>query len=255
VNRALRAVTIGALLLSPVVLSSCSAGQVNQTSSQSRDKSGGVAQSGNITLREAELAYPATGTYAKGSDAVLTMAIVNSGNSADTLVSISGNDFTGIRVTGTGANAAAPSGTASPTGTAAATTTAAGTTAATTTAAGSRATTTAATATTTAALPTEAISTAAAIAVPANSAIFLGKNAPHVTLVGLTHAITPAQSLRVTFTFQKAGAIPVDVIVAQPTSPEPRTSTFNFEEPTQGNEPNTEAGGGGIPSQSNGGNG
>lgn len=229
-NRALRAAAIGALLLSPVVLGSCSAGQINQTAAQNRDKYGAVAQAGDITLRNASLAYPRTSSFAPGDDAVLDLAIVNSGASADTLVSISGEGFSGIRVTGTGANGEAPLGTASPTGTAAATTTPA----ATTTAAPTTAATTTAAAPTTAALPTEAASNAANIPIPAHSALFLGNNAPHVTLVGLKHAVTAAQSLRITFTFEKAGSVDLNVIVGIPPSPRARTSSFDFNKPENG---------------------
>ncbi len=48
-NRALRAATMGVLLLSPVALSACSAGQVTQTPSQVRDKTGAQAQVGDIS--------------------------------------------------------------------------------------------------------------------------------------------------------------------------------------------------------------
>ena len=57
-NRALRAATMGVLLLSPVALSACSAGQVTQTATQERDKTGAQAQVGDITLRQVQLAYP-----------------------------------------------------------------------------------------------------------------------------------------------------------------------------------------------------
>jgi hypothetical protein len=49
--------------------------------------------------------------------------------------------------------------------------------------------------------------------------------------------------------------VSVDVLVANPGTALPKTSSFNFEQPTQGNVPNPEAGGGGIPSARNGGNG
>ena len=39
-NRALRAATMGVLLLGPLALSACSAGQVTQTATQDRDKAG-----------------------------------------------------------------------------------------------------------------------------------------------------------------------------------------------------------------------
>jgi copper(I)-binding protein len=253
VNRALRAAAIGVLLIGPVALSACSAGQINQTASQNRDKVGALTRVGDLTLRGVEIAYPQGGSYARGDDAVLNGAIVNDGTAADRLVSITGQGFTGIDVTGTGAQASAASGTASPSGTGAATTTAAGTSASTTGAATTTgatttgatttgatttgatttgATTTGAAATTTAALPTEAPSNDVGISIPGNSAIFLGQNAPHVTLAGLTEPLNAAQSLRLTFTFQRAGAVTVVVLIANPGSALPRTSSFDFE-PTE----------------------
>ena len=58
VNRALRAATMGVLLLSPVALSACSAGQVTQTATQERDKTGGQAQVGDLTLRAGRSSLP-----------------------------------------------------------------------------------------------------------------------------------------------------------------------------------------------------
>jgi hypothetical protein len=100
VNRALRAATIGVLLLSPVALSACSAGQVTQTVTQERDKTGAQAQVGSITLREVQLAYPNGGTYAKGDDAELLLAIINGGRSRDTLTKVHGAGFGGANISG-----------------------------------------------------------------------------------------------------------------------------------------------------------
>lgn len=97
-NRALRAATMGVLLLSPVALSACSAGQVTQTAEQERDKVGAMAQVGDITLRAATLAYPDGGLYERGDDADLELAIVNSGQEADTLVGISGEGFGDVEI-------------------------------------------------------------------------------------------------------------------------------------------------------------
>jgi copper(I)-binding protein len=111
VNRALRAVTLGVLLISPVALSACSAGQVTQTETQIRDKTGPTARVGDLLLRSIELAYPNGGSYGDGDDAELHMAIVNSGTEDDTLTDISGDAFSRIRITG-GGTAAGSGGTA-----------------------------------------------------------------------------------------------------------------------------------------------
>jgi copper(I)-binding protein len=258
VNRALRAAAIGVLLIAPVTLSACSSGQVNQTSSQNRDKVGATARVGSITVRGAELAFPRGGSYPKGSDAVLDAAIINGSFSADTLVSITGDGFTGVDVTGTGAQAtfatggaaAAATGTGTgATGGAAATTGATATTGAAATGAAG-ATTTGATVPTAVPLPSEAPSSEVGIQIPAKSVVYLGQNAPHISLTGLTQSLNAAQSLRVTFTFQRAGAVTLDVIVANPSSPVPNSSTFDFRVPTQGDVPSNRESGG-IPPAAN----
>jgi copper(I)-binding protein len=93
VNRALRAATMGVLLLSPVALSACSAGQVTQTATQERDKTGAMGQVGDLTIRQAQFLSPTGGVYERGDDAELQVAIVNTGTEADTLVDVSGEGF------------------------------------------------------------------------------------------------------------------------------------------------------------------
>ncbi|MCZ2858276.1 copper chaperone PCu(A)C [Blastococcus sp. VKM Ac-2987] len=93
-NRALRAATMGVLLLSPLALSACSAGQVTQTASQQRDKVGAMAEVGDITLRAVAVNSPeGGGAYEAGDDATVRMAVVNSGNEDDTLTGVSGEGF------------------------------------------------------------------------------------------------------------------------------------------------------------------
>jgi copper(I)-binding protein len=100
VNRALRAATMGALLLSPLALGACSAGQVTQTATQERDKAGPQAEVANITLRSVVLEYPTGGRYDEGDDVDLRAAIINTSDEADTLVSIEGEGFEGVRAIG-----------------------------------------------------------------------------------------------------------------------------------------------------------
>jgi copper(I)-binding protein len=96
VNRALRAATTVVLLVSPVALSACSAGQVTQTATQERDKTGGMAQVGALTVRQVRLLAPDEGGYERGDDAGLRLAVVNNGSEADTLVDVSGEGFRGV---------------------------------------------------------------------------------------------------------------------------------------------------------------
>lgn len=95
-----RAATMGALLVSPLVLGACSAGQVNQTSEQERDRVGGMASEENIAVRAVQIANPSGGAYDAGDDAELRGGIVNTADEPDTLVSVSGDGFEGIRVLG-----------------------------------------------------------------------------------------------------------------------------------------------------------
>jgi copper(I)-binding protein len=100
VNRALRAATMGVLLLGPLALGACSGGQITQTNTQDRDKAGPQGEVGNIILRSIVLEYPSSGRYDEGDDAELTAAVVNTAGEADTLVSIEGDAFEGVRAIG-----------------------------------------------------------------------------------------------------------------------------------------------------------
>jgi copper(I)-binding protein len=93
VNRALRAATTVVLLVSPLALAACSAGQVTQTATQERDKVGAMGKVGNLTVRQVEFLSPRGGAYERGDDAELQLAVVNSGAEDDTLVDVSGEGF------------------------------------------------------------------------------------------------------------------------------------------------------------------
>jgi copper(I)-binding protein len=105
VNRALGAATMGVLLLSPVVLTACSAGQVTQTASQERDKTGAQGQAGDISVRQAQLLSPRSGSYESGDDAELQVAFINGGSEDDTLVSVEGDGFGDVEIEGSSASA------------------------------------------------------------------------------------------------------------------------------------------------------
>jgi copper(I)-binding protein len=98
VNRALRAAAMSALLLSPVALTACSAGQVAQTAEQNRDKIGAQVNVGDLALRSVELPYPTGGVYSSGGDARLLAAVASSSETDDTLVSIESDAFDSVEV-------------------------------------------------------------------------------------------------------------------------------------------------------------
>ncbi|MGY1679753.1 copper chaperone PCu(A)C [Geodermatophilus sp. SYSU D01176] len=222
-NRALRAATMGALLLSPIALTACSAGQVPQTATQNRDKVGTEAAVGDIVLRQITLAYPQDGLYAEGDDAELQMAIVNSDTEADTLVGIEGEAFDGVVVSGQAtASPAVPGSTsAAPTTTPAAPPT---TTPEATTSPGATPT-----ATVPATPTTPSASTEVQIPVPAGATVFLGgASGATVELIGLSEELTAGETIEVTLTFQRAGEVTVDALVATPERVLPREEPFDF---------------------------
>jgi copper(I)-binding protein len=176
---------MGALLLSPVALGACSAGQVAQTATQEQNL-GNQADVGDLNLRALELAYPTGGVYPAGSDARLLGAIVSNSDADDTLVSIEGEDFDSVEVVDPDAADEAATG-----------------------AAGS----------------------SVDLTVPANGTLFLGDGAgPSVTLVGLADEVGVGQYVDVTFTFEQAGDISVQVPVGVATRDLPRGEPFDFHE-------------------------
>jgi copper(I)-binding protein len=216
VNRALRAATVGVLLLSPVALSACSAGQVTQTATQERDKTGAMAQAGDITVRVAELEHPRGGAYERGDDAELRLVIVNGSHKADTLVDVKGEGFGGVEI-----KAAATATSTSPT-----------------TGAGSGA------GTTTGTRPGSGGSDE--IEIPADSTVFFDGEAATITLTGLDEPLTVGQHIEVTLTFENAGDVTFPVTVANPDESLDRGAAFDFhqkEHSEEGNEGEQRQGG------------
>lgn len=241
-NRALRAATMGALLLSPIALTACSAGQVAQTATQNRDKVGPEAAVGDITLRQITLAHPQDGLYEEGENAELQMAIVNTSTEADTLVGIEGEVFDGVLVSGqaTASPAVPGSPSAEPVATTApAAPTTPGTTPQTTAPEATPSPGALPTPTVPAAPSTPTASSEVEIPVPAGSTVFLGgASGATVELADLSEELTAGQSIEVTLTFEQAGEVTVQALVATPDRVVPREEPFDFhhEEGEEGSE-------------------
>ncbi len=215
-NRALRTALMGALVIGPLTLGACSAGQVSQTATQDRDKVGPQAQVEDILLRQVTLAYPREGAYEEGDDAVLVMTIVNASNEDDTLTAIEGEGFSGLRLSGTGPTPS-PS---SPAGNQPTTPPAPGTTGA---------TPGAAPATPTGAAPTA--SSELSLQIPADTALYIGRGGDAtITLQDLAEPLTPGQTLPLTLTFEQAGEITLDALVGIPDEEVERGEAFDFHE-------------------------
>jgi copper(I)-binding protein len=242
VNRALRAATMGALLLSPIALSACSAGQVAQTATQNRDKVGPEAAVGDLVMRQITLAHPQDGRYEEGENAELQMAIVNTSTEADTLVGIEGEVFDGVLVSGqaTASPAVPGSPSAEPVATTApAAPTTPGTAPQTTAPEATPSPGALPTPTVPAAPSTPTASSEVEIPVPAGSTVFLGgASGATVELADLSEELTAGQSIEVTLTFEQAGEVTVQALVATPDRVVPREEPFDFhhEEGEEGSE-------------------
>lgn len=76
-----------------LVLAGCGAGQITQTDSQQPAVNGTHAQVKTIDLRNAAVQYPTSGPgYAAGATPALTLTIVNRGGQDDSLVSVTTED-------------------------------------------------------------------------------------------------------------------------------------------------------------------
>ena len=248
-NRALRAATMGVLLLSPVVLTACSAGQVTQTATEQRDKTGAQAQVGDLSIRAAELAAPRSGGYEPGDDAELRVAIVNGGTESDTLVGVDGKGFSSAEISSSGGSSSSSSSAGS--SSAASTTSAAPTSGSTTSAAptsgsssSSASTSGSATSTSGSAASTSSSSRGGSeeIEIPAGQSVFIGGDEYTITLTGLDKSLNTGQYLEVTLTFEKAGSVTIPVTVANPTRSETRGDAFDFHQ--QEGSSSTESAGG-----------
>jgi copper(I)-binding protein len=229
VNRALRAATMGVLLLSPIALSACSAGQTTQTATQERDKTGAQAQVGDISIREGKLAAPDAGSYEQGDDAEMQLALVNGGGRADTLTDVSGDGFSSFEIQGADSSTSASSTSASPTSAAPTSESPTSASASTsgTSASGTSASGTSASGTSTS---SSASRGPQRIEIPAGQSVFIGGDRGQytVTLTGLSRSLTPGQYLRVTLTFEKAGQVTIPLTVANPSERPSPSETFDF---------------------------
>ncbi len=211
VKRAVRSAAVVLLLLSPMALSGCSAGQVTQTATQARDKTGGAGQVEDISVHAVQLVHPPGGVYEVGDQVEVSMAIVNSGRVDDRLIDVAGAELGAATVSATLATADAPPDTTSP-----------------------------------APAPTDSMAlsaqasaveaTAVDVLVPAREAVFLGTGAPSVVLTGLTRRLDAAQSVELTLTLARAGQATVTAIMGPPPSVLPRSPVTEFEEPVSSGE-------------------
>lgn len=180
-------------LVTVAVLTGCSAGQVTQTSTQVPTVQGASADIGDLSLRDIRIPYPSGGSYAEGSTAELVLVVTNQGLAEDTLVAVTGEFFD---------SAAVPNDDPEPTASGGAPAT-----------------------------PTEDESSEASVetAVPAQGIVQFGTSEfPSIELTDLTEEISVAEVFLVTFVFEQAGEVTVEVPVANPTREIDREEGFDF---------------------------
>lgn len=205
-KRAVRSAVLVLLLSSAMTLSACSAGQVTQTATQVRDKTGGSAQTGDLTIRAVQVVHPPGGVHPVGGSAEVTMAIVNRGQVEDRLVDVTGPAFGGV-VAGVVPAPTAPAVTpdsASPPAT---------------DPVGSSAL---------AAGAPVSETTAVDIPIPAAQVVFIGTNGSTLVLDELARPIDAAQSVQLTLTFARAGQTTVTAVMEPPPSVLPRSPVVEF---------------------------
>jgi copper(I)-binding protein len=210
-----------------LVLAGCGAGQITQTDTQQPAVNGTYAQVKTIVLRDAAVQYPTSGPgYPAGATPSLTLTVVNIGTQDDSLVSVTTEDGTQATVSGSKAVVAghslvigpddavestnevqttppsAPSSSApSSTGTSATGTSSSATGSATNTPGSLTASST-----------SEAPSSGPAATPTAPEKV----GQATVTLPPLKQPLWPGQTIKVTFVFQNAGPVTVELPVAAP---------------------------------------
>jgi copper(I)-binding protein len=206
-----------------LALAGCGAGQITQTSTQQAAVNGTHAQVKNIDLRNAAVQYPTSGPgYAAGATPALTLTIVNRGAQDDSLVSVTTEDGTQATIEGSktvvaahtlvigpddaveSTNEAQPTSSGAPSSSPAAPTSS-GTPTGSSSASNSPGNLTA-TAT------SEVPSSGPAATPTAPEKVGQAK----VTLPPLKQPLWPGQVIKVTFVFQNAGPVTVELPVAAP---------------------------------------
>lgn len=206
-RRATIAVLAGTGVAALLAGTGCSAGQIAETAKVRSAVPGANADLGDIALRNLTVLYPDSHVYSAGDDARLVVRIVNTGGTADTLKGVSTDAADSVTIFSLKADAgvsASPSGTPSGTPSGSPSGTPSGSPSAGPSASASVA---------------PAGSTDISVPLPPRQLVQLdpnNKNDQVLIVNGLKHDLRPGESLKVVFTFDKAGSITVNVPVGVP---------------------------------------
>ncbi|MFE0024771.1 hypothetical protein [Amycolatopsis sp. NPDC059021] len=191
-----------------LVLAGCGAGQITQTDTQEPAVNGTLAQVKTLSLRNAAVQYPAQGAaYQAGASAPLTLTIVNQGKQDDALVSVTSDAASGTAQLGgskavvaghalvIGAHDAVESTTEKlPSSSASSAPTSSGAPSS----------------------SSSSSSSPSSSAAPSSTAGGDVVGSGTVVLPGLKNPLWPGQTIKVTFVFQNAGPITIELPVAAP---------------------------------------
>ncbi|MFE2753797.1 hypothetical protein ACFXGA_17560 [Actinosynnema sp. NPDC059335] len=220
----------------------CSAGQVTQTDTQVAAVNGASGQVGDIAVRDAQFLFPvAHGSYEQGDSAPIVVVIANNGADVDTLVGVTSEASAPAEITGdtrlepgssvvSGADqddagshqttTSRPTSSSSPSDSHSTATT-------TTTPSGSAATTTTTTGSSASGSTTPTSGDNTSISNPPTTRTKLPSSVDptepgvvKIVLKGLTKPLRPGETIRVTFLFEKAGEVTLQLPIGA--SPEPR---------------------------------
>ncbi|HSV67812.1 MAG TPA: copper chaperone PCu(A)C [Mycobacteriales bacterium] len=181
----------------------CSAGQTAQTATQKSTVEGAAGNVGPIAVRYARVAYPDRGRYSVGDQASLLFDVVNTGRTADALVSVRSGTATDTQLVAT-TIVPIPNASLATSGPSTGPSTGVG------------------------------APRAGAIPIPPGTLVTVGTvgtGCCRVTLVGLTRTLLPGQNVSVTFVFARAGALTLTVPVATPLTALPRPSPIVTDTP------------------------
>lgn len=209
-----------------LVLAGCGAGQITQTATQQAAVNGTHAQVKNIALRDAAVQYPTSGPgYPAGATPALTLTIVNQDARDDALVAVTTEDGGQATISGSKAIVAAHSLVIGPDDAVESTNEVQQTTAAPSSSASATPSSTSSSSTATStgsvanppgnltASPTSEVPSSGPAATP-TAPEKVGQAT--VTLPALKQPLWPGQVIKVTFVFQNAGPLTVELPVAAP---------------------------------------
>lgn len=189
-----RRIGIALLAACSVLLTSCAAGRHAATANQNPPIDGTNGTVGALQLQAVAIAAPSTGqvSYAKGSDAALTMVLVNNGSGTDTLTGVSTSAAQNFAIFGSSAEASA---------------------------AASPSASESASAKPSASATAHVGATSVDIGAGQSVSFGVGSSSKALLLLDLKDVLYPAQSVQVRFTFAKAGSVTLTVPVQTSTSP------------------------------------